>query len=1166
MRNLYSSFFICLFSIFLTLWGHSQTTYSFTTAGAAGSSGPTQTQVNTAYPAGNTLHGKVTINTQGIQEWIIPVTGLYSITAAGASGGYTPNALGGKGRVITIHASLTAGQVIKVLVGQEGGRAQFSVGYVGGGGGGSFVINQTTNTPILIAGGGGGAGEGSSAWGSPKLAGVDASPYNVTNGQNGMGFSGSWSSPGVGGTNGSGGTTFSGGSGGGGYAGNGQKGSYGGEAGTAFVNGGLGGANTAACGGGFTLNVAGGFGGGAGAGMCPTYEANGGGGGGYSGGGGSNSRVGAGGGGGNFYTGTYISSGSNTGNGYVTITSLFNGGIIGADQVLCGSSTPNLFISTDPASGAPVASYQWQVSTDNSNWSDINGANGLTYQAPVISQKTYFRRKATSTGAAVAYSNTITITVNPIPAFNSSGFDRVVCNNQIISLNIANGGNVPGATYNWTNNNPAIGLAASGSGNTISFTSTNNGTTILSGTITVTPTVAGCVGTPQSFTVSVKPVPTVNTITNKTVCHNTSTTAIAFDGQVVGTTYSWTNSNPSIGLPASGTGDIPVFTAVNTGNVPVAATITVVPEANNCTGVAKTFTITVNPQPIATISGGSFCQSGSQQLTVNGQAGGTFSASAGLLISANGQIDLAASTPGTYTVTYTYSNGNCSNTATTSVTVNPLPHAVISGTATVCQSAVAPTITFTGSNGTAPYTFTFQVNGGANQTVTTTSGNTYTLVAPTVTPGTFEYSLVSVQDASSATCVNTTSGTATITVTPTPLADFSYGGTPYCATGTAVPSFTGTTGGTYSATAGLNINATTGIIDLAASVSGIYTVTYTIPAAGGCEQVSVTTSVEVKSLTAITTSPVPQTVCEGTTVNLSVVASGAGTLSYQWRKNGSVITGATTATYTITNVSTSDAGSYDVIVTGDCGSITSAAALLTVNVIPATPVITTSGVNTFCQGGSVTLTSSATSGNQWFKDGVAIVGATGQNYIATISGSYTVQTTLNNCSSELSAGATVTVKALPAIPVISATGNILTSSSASGNQWFLNGNAINGATGATHRVQASGLHTVRVTEDGCSSLSTAYNFVATRIDNPATWNGEVSVYPNPVQKVLFIKNAVGRKLQVRLYDGFGKKVYEAKLATSEASILMEKWASGIYQIVLTDLGSNETISQTIIKL
>ncbi|MBS1758751.1 MAG: HYR domain-containing protein, partial [Bacteroidetes bacterium] len=124
-----------------------------------------------------------------------------------------------------------------------------------------------------------------------------------------------------------------------------------------------------------------------------------------------------------------------------------------------------------------------------------------------------------------------------------------------------------------------------------------------SGTITVT-NAAGCTSTPaQNFTVTINPMPSVNTVSNQNVCNNTSTAAVTFSGPVAGTVYSWTNSTPSIGLAASGTGNIAAFTAVNATNAPVTATITVTPSYTSggvtCTGSPKTFTITVNPTPNA---------------------------------------------------------------------------------------------------------------------------------------------------------------------------------------------------------------------------------------------------------------------------------------------------------------------------------------------------------------------------------------------------------------------------------------------------------------------------------------------------------------------------------------------------------------------------------------
>src|SRR5262249_59902548 len=85
------------------------------------------------------------------------------------------------------------------------------------------------------------------------------------------------------------------------------------------------------------------------------------------------------------------------------------------------------------------------------------------------------------------------------------------------------------------------------------------------------------------------PTPSVGAETSQVVCNGALTTRVTFSG--TGTSYTWTNDQPSIGLNASGTGDIAAFAAVNTGPTPVVATITVTPHAIGCDGLAQSFTI-----------------------------------------------------------------------------------------------------------------------------------------------------------------------------------------------------------------------------------------------------------------------------------------------------------------------------------------------------------------------------------------------------------------------------------------------------------------------------------------------------------------------------------------------------------------------------------------------
>lgn len=103
------------------------------------------------------------------------------------------------------------------------------------------------------------------------------------------------------------------------------------------------------------------------------------------------------------------------------------------------------------------------------------------------------------------------------------------------------------------------------------------------------------------------------------------------------------------------------------------------------------------------------------------------------------------------------------------IQIGVLPTASITGTLSVCKNSTQPNIRITGSGGTAPYTFTYTVNGGASQMTTTSGGSSFVdIPVPTSTVGSFVYFLVSVQESSASSCSNSASGSATITVNDLP--------------------------------------------------------------------------------------------------------------------------------------------------------------------------------------------------------------------------------------------------------------------------------------------------------------------------------------------------------------------------------------------------------------
>lgn len=115
---------------------------------------------------------------------------------------------------------------------------------------------------------------------------------------------------------------------------------------------------------------------------------------------------------------------------------------------------------------------------------------------------------------------------------------------------------------------------------------------------------------------------------------------------------------------------------------------------------------------------------------------------------------------------------------------------------------------------------------------------------------------------------------------------------------------------------------------------------------GACPSVNSNTAIlTMQESVAISAHPVSQSVCNGATVAFSVTATGTG-LTYQWRKSGVNITGATTSGLLLTGVTISDAAVYDVVVTGSCGSLTSNPATLTVTETGSWIGVTSSDWNT----------------------------------------------------------------------------------------------------------------------------------------------------------------------------------------------------------------------------
>ncbi|MCB9779661.1 MAG: hypothetical protein H6742_13940 [Alphaproteobacteria bacterium] len=260
-----------------------------------GQTGPDQSMCDDAY-AGTLLDGFVTVN-DGIQEWTVPSTGSYVITACGAQGaGAATTNDGGQGACVDALFELEEGAVLYIAIGQNG--TGEDSGSNGGGGGGTFVVAEG-DEPLLIAGGGAGTRTGATMDGCP---GRD----DEYGGDGGSSSTSSCPASSVSLGQGGGIASSSYGAGGAGFDGDGSS-DYG-TGGLSWANG-LTGGNGYSCG----TSAPGGFGGGGSGNGC--YG--GGGGGGYTGGDGGYMA----GGGGSYSAGTdtVMEAGAGDGAGWVTI-------------------------------------------------------------------------------------------------------------------------------------------------------------------------------------------------------------------------------------------------------------------------------------------------------------------------------------------------------------------------------------------------------------------------------------------------------------------------------------------------------------------------------------------------------------------------------------------------------------------------------------------------------------------------------------------------------------------------------------------------------------------------------------------------------------------------------------------------------------------------------
>ena len=396
-----------------------------------------------------------------------------------------------------------------------------------------------------------------------------------------------------------------------------------------------------------------------------------------------------------------------------------------------------------------------------------------------------------------------------------------------------------------------------------------------------------------------------------------------------------------------------------------------------------------------------------------------------------------------------------------------------------------------------------------------------------------------------------------IDTSPPPAATITAGGAiTFCNSGSVTLTSNASSGNQWYKD-GIAINDSTRTT-LNVTASGSYSVKVIV---NGCES-----AISNAIVVTVNSGPPAPTISAGTATTFcngeSVILTSNASSGNQWYKDGVAINGSTGTTL---NVAAS--GNYTVKITLNvCESAASNA--IVVIVLPPTPTIIAATATTFCNGGSVTLSSNSASGNQWYKDGIAMSSSTGTTLNVSASGSYTVKVTLNGCESTVSNAIVVTVNSIPPAPTVTQNGSQLTSSAQSGNQWFLNSVSVAGATSQDFTPTTSGNYTVQVTLNNCASaFSTSFNFTITGIPNINVFDNKIKVLPNPVKDKLIISQSGSLlNLNIKLYDMNGKLLKQLKSSSSIIEINMTKYPAGTYIIWVEDTRKKVRGKKVIVKM
>lgn len=497
----------------------------------------------------------------------------------------------------------------------------------------------------------------------------------------------------------------------------------------------------------------------------------------------------------------------------ITVNPLPTASISGTTSVCQDAPSPN--VTFTGAAGTAPYTFSYTINGGPVLTVTTIAGNSVTVAAPtnVVGTFTYSLvsvQDGSSTTCSQTQSGSTIITVNPLPTALISGTTAVCLNAASPLITFTGAGATAPYTFTYSINGGPNQTVTTIVGNSVTVAAPTNIAGVFTyALVSVQDGSSTLCSQAQSGSavITVNPLPTAAISGTTTVCLNAPMPNITFTG-AAGTapyTFSYTiNGGPVLTVSTVAGNSVTVAVPTNIAGTFTYDLVSVLDGSSTLCSQAQTGSavVTVNALPTATIAGTTaVClNAASPNITFTGAVGTapyTFSYTINggpvltvtTIVGNSVTVAVPTNVVGTFTYTLTAVQEGSANTCSQAqsgsaiITVNPLPTATISGTTAVCLNAPSPLITFTGAGATAPYTFTYTINGGPNQTVTTIVGNSVTVAVPTNVAGTFTYALVSVQDGSSTTCSQAQAGSAIVIVHPLPTPNFTFT-IPSCETGT----------------------------------------------------------------------------------------------------------------------------------------------------------------------------------------------------------------------------------------------------------------------------------------------------------------------------------------------------------------------------------------------